>query len=432
MNNHTSRISGFYKRTLAERAALVAEWAKLSGVEQSALLGIGGLTAVQADQMIENAVGVYALPLGVATNFLINNVDYLIPMVVEEPSVVAAVSNAARLFRTGGGFITSSDEPIMIGQLQVLELDDVYAAAGTVKAQRDVLLSAANEVAGSIVKRGGGARGIEVRPIPDTPIGDMLIVHLLMDVRDAMGANAINTAVEHIAPLVEQLTGGRVNLRILSNLTDRRKARAEGVIPAEELASGSLTGEQVVQAVVEAGVFAEVDPYRAATHNKGIMNGVDAVAIATGNDWRALEAGAHAYAARNGHYTSMSRWWQDENGNLRGALEIPLSVGIVGGATRVHPAAQVALKILGVESAQQLAEIMAAVGLAQNFAAIRALATEGIQHGHMRMHARQLVLAAGAPPALVGRITQQMIEEDNIRAERARELVQQLLQGGKA
>jgi hydroxymethylglutaryl-CoA reductase len=424
---HTSRIPGFYKRPLAERAALVAEWAKLTAKEQSALLGIAGLNAAQADNMIENAVGVYALPLGIATNFLINGEEYLIPMVVEEPSVVAAVSNAAKLFREGGGFTTSSDEPIMIGQIQVLDVDDVYVAAGTVKAQRKRLLQIVNqEIGGSIVERGGGARDIEVRPLPDTSVGAMLIVHLLYDTRDAMGANAVNTAVEQLAPHIEELTGGRVNLRILSNLTDRRKARVEGMIPASELATPGSSGEEVVRAIVEAGAFAVVDPYRAATHNKGIMNGIDAVAIATGNDWRALEAGAHAYAARSGQYTSMTQWWQDEQGNLRGALEIPLAVGIVGGATRVHPAAQIALKILGVQSARQLAEIMVAVGLAQNFAAIRALSTEGIQRGHMRMHARQIAVAAGASGDLIARVVQQMIDEDNIRPERARAIVQEI------
>ncbi|HVU11877.1 MAG TPA: hydroxymethylglutaryl-CoA reductase, degradative [Phototrophicaceae bacterium] len=424
---HTSRIPGFYKRPLAERAALVAEWGKLTPAEQSVMLGIGGLNAAQSDNMIENAVGVYALPLGVATNFLINNEEYLIPMVVEEPSVLAAVSNAARLFREGGGFSTSSDEPIMIGQIQVLDLDDVFAAAGAIKAQRKKLVDFVNEqIGGSIVERGGGARGIEVRPLETTPVGAMLIVHLLYDARDAMGANAVNTAVEALAPEIEAITGGRVNLRILSNLTDRRKAKVEGMIPAKELASGDLSGEQVVRAIVEAGAFAAVDPYRATTHNKGIMNGIDAVAIATGNDWRALEAGAHAYTARSGQYTSMTQWWQDEQGNLRGSLEIPLAVGIVGGATRVHPAAQVALKILGVTSARQLAEIMVAVGLAQNFAAIRALSTEGIQRGHMRMHARQIAVAAGASGAQVAKVVEQMISENNIRPERARAIVEGL------
>jgi hydroxymethylglutaryl-CoA reductase len=424
--DHTSRIPGFYKRPLAERAAVVSRWANLNVAEQSALLGVGGLTAAQADQMIENAVGIYALPLGIATNFLINNMDFLIPMVVEEPSVVAAVSNAAKMFRAGGGFVTSSDEPIMIGQIQLMDIPDVYVAAGAVMAQRVALIAEVNRIGGSIVKSGGGAKDIQVRPLMNTSAGAMLVVHLLYDTRDAMGANAINTAVEHLAPMIEQITGGRANLRILSNLTDQRKARAEGMIPASELETETLKGEDVVRAIVEAGAFAEADPYRAATHNKGIMNGIDAVIIATGNDWRAVEAGAHAYAARSGQYASLSRWWQDEQGNLRGSIEMPLAVGIVGGATRVHPAAQVALKILGIQSARQLAEIIVAVGLAQNLAAMRALATEGIQRGHMRMHARQIAVAAGAAPEMVALVVQQMVEENNIRPERAREIVESL------
>jgi len=314
----------------------------------------------------------------------------------------------------------------MIGQLQVLDLQNVFAAAEKIAANKGRLLAEVDSIGGSIIKRGGGARDIQTRPFPETPIGPMLVVHLLMDVRDAMGANAINTAAEHIAPLVEEITGGRVNLRILSNLTDQRKARAEGMIPATALATESMAGEDVARAVVEAGIFAEIDPYRAATHNKGIMNGVDAVIIATGNDWRAIEAGAHAYAARSGHYTSLSHYWQDENGNLHGELEMPLSVGIVGGATRVHPAAQVALKILGVSSAQELAEICAAAGLAQNFAALRALASEGIQRGHMRMHAKQIALSAGAAPEQVSVVVDQMIRENNIRPERAKAIIESL------
>ena len=430
-NEHTSRLPGFYKRSLAERSAVVAQWAGLTTAEQSAVLGINGLSAAQADHMVENVIGVYALPLGVATNFLINNEDVLIPMAIEEPSVVAAVSNAAKLFRAGGGFVTSSDEPIMIGQIQVLEIGDgsaqaVYVAAGAVMANKAALLEAVNQIGGSIVRSGGGARDLQVRPLLETSIGAMLIVHLLYDTRDAMGANAINTALEHIAPQIEQITGGRVNLRILSNLTDQRKARAEGMIPASELASGDLSGADVVRALVEAGAFAEADPYRAATHNKGIMNGVDAVVIASGNDWRAVEAGAHAYAARGGRYTSLTRWWRDDEGNLRGAIEMPLAVGIVGGATRVHPAAQVALKIMNIQSARQLSEIIAAVGLAQNLAAMRALATEGIQKGHMRMHARQIAVAAGASGALVNQVVEQMVSEGNIRPERAKQILQEL------
>jgi hydroxymethylglutaryl-CoA reductase len=374
--------------------------------------------------MIENVVGTYALPLGIATNFLINDVDYLIPMVIEEPSVVAAVSGAAKLFRKGGGFRTGSDDPMMIGQIQVLDLPDLYAGAGAVRQLKADLIEEANRAGGSIVKRGGGVREIDVRPFEGTPIGDMLVVHVHMDTRDAMGANAINTVVEHLAPFIEKLTGGRVNLRILSNLADQRKAWVEGVIAAEHLATSTLGGADVVKAIVEAGVFAEVDPYRAATHNKGIMNGIDGVVIATGNDWRAVEAGAHAYASRSGSYSSLTRWWQDEDGNLRGRLELPMALGIVGGATRVHPSAQVALQILGVKSAQELSEVVAAVGLAQNFAALRALATDGIQKGHMRLHAKQLAVAAGASEQLVSEIVEVMVREGNIRLERAKQLVQ--------
>lgn len=422
----SSRISGFYKQSLQERSSFIANWANLSERDQQTLNGTLGLDIVQANHMIENVVGVYGLPLGIATNFLINGKDYLIPMVIEEPSVVAAVSNAARLFRETGGFVTSSDEPIMIGQIQVLDLVDIESATNAVVANKTTLLEEADKVGGSIVKHGGGARDIVVRPMPDTAVGPMLIIHVLFDTREAMGANAINTVVEHLAPHIEAITGGRVNLRILSNLTDQRKAYAEGVIPARELATESISGEEAVKAIVEAGVFAEIDPYRAATHNKGIMNGIDAVVIATGNDWRAIEAGAHAYASRNGQYSSLTKWWQDTDGNLRGSIELPLALGIVGGSTRVHPTAQLALRILGTQSARELAEVCATVGLAQNLAAIRALATTGIQHGHMRMHARQLAVAAGAKGSLVANVVQTMIAEKNIRLERAMSLVQEL------
>lgn len=426
----TSRLTGFYKRTLAERAALVGQWAGLDTLDQATLLGMAGLNATQADQMIENVIGIYALPLGVATNFLINGRDYLIPMVVEEPSIVAGVSLAARLIRAGGGFVTSSDDPVMIGQIQVLDVPDVYIAAGQVMAIKDRLLEEANCCDLTITNLGGGARGLEVRPLLDTPAGPMLIVHLLLDVRDAMGANTINTACEKLAPMIEEATGGRVNLRILSNLADHRLATAECIIPADQLATEDLSGADVVRGIVEAYAFAAADPYRAATHNKGVMNGMDAVCIATGNDWRALEAGAHAYAARSGHYTSMTQWWADDEGNLRGKLTLPVAVGTVGGATRVHPTAKVAMKILGVQSARELAEVLVSVGLAQNLAAIRALATTGIQAGHMRLHARQMAVAAGASGDLVQRVVDAMIAEGAIRLDRARELVQQM--GGRA
>jgi hydroxymethylglutaryl-CoA reductase len=423
---HSSRIPGFFKRTLAERAAAVAQWANLNHTEQTTLLGINGLTPSLADHMIENVIGIYSLPLGIATNFLVNQKDYLIPMVVEEPSVVAAVSNAAKYFREGGGFTTSSDAPVMIGQIQVLDMDDVYVAAGAIRNERERLISIANQSGGSIVKLGGGAVDIEVHPFLDTPAGPMLVVHLLYDCRDAMGANAINTAVEQLAPHIEQLTNGRVNLRILSNLTDHRKARAAGMIPAKELATETISSEEALKWMLEAAAFAMVDPYRAATHNKGIMNGIDPVVIATGNDWRAAEAGAHAYAARDGQYRSLTNWWADAEGNLHGSIELPLALGTVGGATKVHPAAGVALKILGIQSARELSEVVAAVGLAQNFAALRALATTGIQRGHMRMHARQLAVAAGADNTIINQVVQTMIEENNIRLDRAKALVQSL------
>lgn len=420
----SSRLTGFYKRPLQERIAMLKEWVALDANVSSILRGDTGLSTERADQMIENAVGIYALPMGIATNFVINGKDTLIPMVIEEPSVVAACSFAAKLVRSGGGFITHSDAPLMIGQIQVLEVEDLEAATQRILTAKPELLAQINDPDLTIVKIGGGGRDIEVRCFPDTTIGPMLVVHLIYDTRDAMGANAVNTACEALAPAIENLTGGRVNLRILSNLSDRRTAEAECVVPASELSTDTLPGSAVVKSIIEAAVFAEVDPYRAVTHNKGIMNGIDAVLIATGNDWRAVEAGAHAFAALNGSYTSMSRWWQDENGDLRGQLRLPLAVGTVGGATKVHPTAQLALKILGVQSAQELAEVVVAVGLAQNLAAIRALATEGIQPGHMALHARQLAIAAGATAEQVGSIVETMISEGKIRLERAKELVQ--------
>ncbi len=422
----SSRLPGFFKRPLAERAALISRWAGLDTSDQAVLLGMAGLNATGADHLIENVVGVYALPLGIATNFLINGRDYLIPMAVEEPSVVAGVSFAARLARDGGGFVASSDDPVMIGQIQVLDVPDVYVAAGQVMAIKEQLLEEANCCDLTIVGLGGGARGLEVRPLLDTPAGPMLIVHLLYDVRDAMGANTVNTACEKLAPMIESATGGRVNLRILSNLADHRTATAECTIHPDELETDELPGPEVVRGIVEAYAFAAADPYRAATHNKGIMNGMDAVCIATGNDWRALEAGAHAYAARSGRYSSLSEWWVDRENNLRGRLRLPVAVGTIGGATRVHPAAGVVLKILGIQSARELAEIMVSVGLAQNLAAIRALATTGIQAGHMRLHARQMAVAAGASGEMVQQIVEAMIAEGSIRLDRAQELVREM------
>jgi hydroxymethylglutaryl-CoA reductase len=427
----TNDFAGLYKLTQTERLQKLAEYANLQTDDLAALNA--GLSADQAEVMIENVIGRYTLPLGLATNFLLNGQNFVVPMVVEEPSIVAGVSYAAKLARAGGGFQTSSSEPLMVGQVQILDLTDLEEAAAKLMAAKPQLLAEANQHHPTMQKLGGGAKNIECRPLPETPAGPMLIAHILYDCRDAMGANAVNTAVEAVAPLIEQITGGRVNLRILSNLTDRRTARAECLIPVEQLARDGLPGDQIARSIFEAWAFAAADPYRAATHNKGVMNGIDAVAIATGNDWRALEAGAHAYAARNGRYTSLTEWSlmttadgrppSAEVTHLRGVLDMPLSVGTVGGATRTHPTARVSLKILGQPNARLLAEIMVAVGLAQNLAAIRALASEGIQRGHMRLHARQVALAAGAKGTQVQEIANKLVAMDNIRVEKARELV---------
>ena len=418
----TSRLPGFYDLGVEERAGMVADWAGLDQDER-AVLTSAGLEFDRADQMIENVVGIHGLPLGIAPNFLVNDRDYLVPMAIEEPSVVAAASFMAKIVRGAGGFRTCSTEPVMIAQIQVLDVPDPWAAKFDLLCQKQRLLDLANQTDPVVVSLHGGARDIEIRVFPDTPVGPMLVVHLLYDTRDAMGANTVNTAAEALTPLVEEITGGRVHLRILSNLADRRLARAKAVIPPESMAFGEYSGEQVVQGIVEAYAFAAVDPYRATTHNKGIMNGIDAVALACGQDWRAIEAGAHAYAVRDGHYTSLSTWTRDREGNLVGTVELPLAVGTVGGATRVHPGAQVALRILGVESARELAEVMAAVGLAQNLGALRALSTEGIQRGHMTLHARQVAIAAGATGDQVQAVAARLVRERKIRLDRALEIL---------
>mgnify|MGYP001829222686 CR=1 FL=1 len=420
-------LAGLYKLNIDERRQRLAEYADLSETDLAAL--DHGLSITEADAMIENVIGRYVLPLGVATNFLINDLDYAVPMVVEEPSIVAAVSYAAKLVRHSGGFKTGSSDPVMIGQIQILDLDNLEKASAQLLAAKEDILAAANRYHPTIQRLGGGAQDIECRSLKKTPAGPMLALHIMVDSRDAMGANAVNTAVEAVAPLVEQLTGGRVNLKILSILTDRRLAWAECTIAAEALTRGELAGEQVARHIFEAWAFAFADPYRASTHNKGIMNGIDAVAVATGNDWRALEAGAHAYAARNGRYGSLSDWslLTARDGSithLRGQLKMPLSVGTVGGATRTHPTARTAMKILKNPNARTLAEIMVAVGLAQNLAAMRALATDGIQQGHMRLHARQVALAAGAQGSQIQTVADLLVAEKNIREERARQLVE--------
>ncbi len=425
MTKKSSRLPGFYNLSLEERLEAVSTWSGLSEAEKSILAG-GGLQPNQANMMIENVVGTYGLPMGIAVNFLINDRDYLVPMTVEEPSVLAAVSNSAKAIREGGGFEAFTSDPVMIGQIQVLDIPDLAAAKEAIEAHRDELMEIANCCDKVIVGLGGGARNLEARPFADTSVGPMLIVHLTYDVRDAMGANTVNTALEAMAPRVADLTGGRTALRILSNLADQRTATARCTIPKESLGSFGAEGTSVARLIEEANAFAVADPYRAATHNKGIMNGIDAVCIATGNDWRAIEAGAHSYAARNGRYSALTDWHVDENGDLFGELTLPMAVGIIGGATRVHPTARVALKILGVESASELAQVMAAVGLAQNLGAIRALATVGIQQGHMQLHARQVALAAGASEEQVEQIVTQLIEEGSIHIHRAKEILNKL------
>ncbi len=415
----------FYDLTPAERLELLSREVNLSAEERSALDGTGGLTIEQANGMIENVVGLYSLPLGVARNFLINGRDVQIPMVVEEPSIVAGASFMARLVRTGGGFKASTSEPVMIGQMQLLDLKDILAARTAIEQHREDLLKLAAEFDPLLAMLGGGPRDLVVRTITESPIGAYLVLHWLVDVRDAMGANAVNTIVERMAPEIERLTGGRVHLRILTNLADQRLAKAACAIPLAALAFGEYSGEQVRDGILEAWAFAASDPYRAATHNKGIMNGIDAVLVATANDWRAVEAGAHAYAARSGRYASLSTWGKDSAGNLTGELELPMAIGTVGGATRVHPTARAALKILGVMSASELAEVVVSVGLAQNLAALRALATEGIQRGHMNLHARQVAMAAGAKTEQVEALAKQLVKEENIRMERAIEILKE-------
>ena len=425
-SDSTSRLPGFYNQSLKDRGQTLAAWAQLAPEQLAALDGSGGLSPGQADHMIENVVGLHALPLGVAVNFLVNGREVLVPMAIEEPSVVAGASFMAKLARAEGGFRAHTTEPQMIGQMQILGVPDLHAARLALLEDKARILDLANQIDPVIVKFGGGARDLEVRVMDDSPVGPFLVAHLIYDTRDAMGANAVNTACERLAPTVEQITGGRVHLRILSNLADRRLARARCVIPISELAFGDFSGERVRDGIIEAYAFAAADPYRAATHNKGIMNGVDAVVIATGNDWRAIEAGAHAYAARSGRYTSLSTWGKDANGNLVGTLEMPMAVGIVGGATKVHPTAQAALKLMSVTTARELAEIIVSVGLAQNLAALRALATEGIQRGHMTLHARQVAIAAGATGEQIDVVAGRMVAEKVVRIDRAEEILREI------
>ncbi len=426
----TSRIPGFYKYSVEERRELIARMHQLSDEEKEHLSSAISLPVETADKMIENVVGTFSLPLGLGLNFLINDKEYVIPMAIEEPSVVASASYIAKIVRDAGGFQTEASERIMIGQIQVVGCADFHEAKRAVEKQKEQLIQEANEAYPSIVARGGGATDIDVRIInedADSTYGQMLVIHVYVDTRDAMGANIINTMVESLAPTVENITEGKVYLRILSNLADRCLARAKCVIPPSLLASDGFTGEEVRDGVVHAYEFAASDPYRAVTHNKGIMNGIDPVVIATGNDWRAVEAGAHAYAARSGTYGSMTTWSVDEQGNLVGELELPMSIGTVGGAIRVHPISKIAHKLLDVQSAKELAQVIVAVGLAQNLGALKALATDGIQKGHMALHSRSVAVAAGATGEMIDIIANRMVEDKEIRVGRAKQLLEEHL-----
>lgn len=425
----TSRIPGFYNMSVEERRSLLKKLHTFSDDNFTKLTEDAPLTVDTADKMIENVIGTFQLPLGLGLNFLINGKDYVVPMAVEEASIVASSSHIARIVRQAGGFTATSTERIMIGQIQVVGCEDFSKAKETLLKEKEMLIKAANDAYPSIVARGGGAKDLDVRILNDdvqSAYSKMLILHLYIDTCDAMGANIINTMVESLAPTVEELTKGKVYLRILSNYADQCLAKARCVIPPELLKTGDFSGEEVRDGVILAYEFAASDPYRAVTHNKGIMNGIDPVVIATGNDWRAVEAGAHAYASRNGIYTSMTEWYKDEEGNLVGELELPMSIGTVGGATRVHPLAKFALDLMDIQSSRELAEVIVAVGLAQNLGALKALATDGIQKGHMALHSRSVAIAAGATGEMIDIVAEELIKRKEIRVGKAKELVEQL------
>ncbi|MBI3841399.1 MAG: hydroxymethylglutaryl-CoA reductase, degradative [Thaumarchaeota archaeon] len=416
----SSEVPGFYRLSIEERLKVVRKLANLTEEEAKTLSETGGLPADVADRMIENVVGGITIPMGVATNFRINGKDYLVPMALEEPSVVAAASNAAKMARVKGGFTVTNTGPVMIGQIQIVEVGDPEGAKTKLLEKKLEIMKKANDQDPMLVSLGGGAKDVNVKVLSSIK-GPMVVAELIVNTGDAMGANAVNTMAEAVAPMVEEITGGRVLLRIISNLADRRLVKASAVFDKE-----AMGGEDVVDGVVYAYAFADADPYRCATHNKGIMNGVVAVAIACGQDIRALEAGAHSFASRTGRYKPLTTWEKNKEGDLVGVLEMPMAVGLVGGAARTHPAARVAIKIVGPKSATELAEVMAAVGLAQNFAALRALASEGIQKGHMKLHARNIAVSAGATGEMVEEVAKRMIEEKKIRFDRAKELVEQM------
>jgi len=428
-NGRSSRLPGFYKLGVEERIEKLSGLIELTREEQYHLRH-EALSPALADQMVENVVGVFGLPFGVAVNFQIQGRDYLIPMAVEESSVVAAASHVAKLVREHGRITVSSTDPVMIGQIQIVGAPDPEAARARILQARERILEIANEQDPVLKEVGGGARDIQVRVL-QTVRGPMVIVHLLVDVRNAMGANAVNTMAEALSLFLEGLTGGKVLLRIVSNLADRRLARARLEVAPSAFDEHGWKGEEVVEGILNAYAFALADPYRAATHNKGVMNGIDALMIATGNDWRAIEAGAHAYAARNGRYEPLTKWSRAEDGKLIGEIEVPMAVGLIGGATKVHPVAKVALKILGVTTAQELGEVAAAVGLVQNLAALRSLVTEGIQKGHMSLHARNVAVSAGAAGEAVGQVASQMVREGRIGFDRAKQILRHALRAAE-
>lgn len=414
----TSRISGFFKKSVEERRALVKDFASLT--EEEVVQISGQIDMELADRMVENVIGTIDVPFGVATNFLINGKDYLIPMAIEEPSVIAAAGNAARMARDKGGFTTSSTGPIMIGQIQVVGVVDPFSARYAILSKKDEIIKLANEQDPFLISVGGGAIDVEVRVV-NSKSGPMIIVHLIVNCKDAMGANTVNTMSEAVSPMIEEITSGKAVLRIISNLADKRLMRARAVFSKE-----AIGGEDVVDSIIQAYHFADADVYRASTHNKGVMNGITAVVLATGNDTRAVESGVHTYACRTGEYKPVTIWEKNGDGDLVGTIEIPIAAGLVGGATKTHPTARAAVKILGVESATELGEVMSAVGLAQNFAALRALATEGIQRGHMNLHAKNIAVTAGAEGEMIEKVAAQMVQEKAIRVDRAKEIIDEL------
>ncbi len=421
MQEIRSDISGFYKLSLEERQHQLAKLINLKHEDVKFLQALGYFTPTQIDTLIENVIGSYQLPLGIALNFRINGKDYILPMVIEEPSVVAAASNAAKIARKNGGFQSEEVKSIMISQIQITQLKDVSAVKEILARNKEKILKIANEQDPLLNKLGGGAIDIEIREI-ETKRGKMVILHLLVNVLDAMGANVVNTMAEAVSPYIEEISEGKIYLRIVSNLTTHRIAKCKAVFD-----KNLLGGEEVVEGILNAYEFALADPYRATTHNKGIMNGIIALTLATGNDTRAIEAGAHAYASLSGTYKPLTKFKSDSDGNLIGEIEVPLALGIVGGMTKIHPMARLALKILGVKSAEELSQIAAALGLAQNVAALRALASEGIQKGHMTLHSRNIAKLAGVPDNLIEEVANKIVEEKKIRVDYAKEILQKII-----